>query len=114
MKNDTDTARYPLWIITHETATAWNLDDTDNPNAGHLRPVPRPIESARTLRHPRPGVRFRLFDDDSGLYFEGRFYGNTHSSAAFSPLDWAMCDSGCTRIDYYGPDANGRQGWHTL
>lgn len=47
--------------------------------------------------------KFRLFDDDGHLYYEG--YSETcDDEAAFAPLDWAGPDSGCTRIDYQQPD----------
>jgi hypothetical protein len=39
---------------------------------------------------------FKLYDDDGELYYEG--YSDDDSS--FSPLDWAMADSGCTEIKY--------------
>lgn len=47
------------------------------------------------------GVRhkFRLYDDDGELYYEG-LSSDAETEAAFDPLDWAMGHSGCTRIDY--------------
>lgn len=52
--------------------------------------------------------RFRLFDDDGYLYFEGRS-DDCDSEEAFAPLDWAMGDSGCVRIDYLGEDGEWRE-----
>lgn len=53
---------------------------------------------------------FRLYDDDDQLYYEGRSNDCT-SQAAFRPLDWAVADSGCTRIDY---SSDGGMAWETL
>lgn len=36
-------------------------------------------------------VRFKLYDDDGELYYEGRA-----SEEDFAPLDWAMAYAGCT------------------
>ena len=61
------------------------------------------------LATPPLPYRFRLYDDDGELYYEGRS-DDRNSDAAFAPLDWAMADSGCTRIDYL--QDNGK--WETL
>lgn len=53
--------------------------------------------------------RFRLYDDDGIMYYEGRS-DDRDSEAAFLPLDWAMAHAGCTRIDYL--QDNGA--WETL
>ena len=58
---------------------------------------------------PEDGHRFRLYDDDNVLYFEGVFYGDCDSEAGFVPLDWAMNDSGCTSIQYLRENK-----WETL
>jgi len=52
--------------------------------------------------------KFKLFDDDGILYYEGRA-SNQSNESAFDPLEWAMGDSGCTEIQYLN---NGR--WETL
>ena len=49
--------------------------------------------------------KFKLFDDDGELYYEGRC-GN---SSSFDPLDWAMANDGCTDIQYF---ENGK--WSSL
>jgi hypothetical protein len=36
-------------------------------------------------------VRFKLYDDDEELYYEGRC-----DEDDFDPLDWAMAHAGCT------------------
>lgn len=53
--------------------------------------------------------RFRLYDDDGNLNFEG-IASECGTEAAFEPLDWAMADVGSTRIDYLQP--NGK--WEAL
>ena len=42
-----------------------------------------------------------LYDDDDELYYEG-YYVNSEDDfeGEFEPLDWAMNNAGCTRIDY--------------
>jgi hypothetical protein len=51
----------------------------------------------------QPGVPFRLYDDDDILYYEGFLFDRGHADAmaSFAPLDWAMADSGCTRLDLF-------------
>lgn len=47
--------------------------------------------------------KFRLYDDDGILYFEGES-NNQDQEAAFIPLDWAMGNYGCTYIEYRDHD----------
>jgi hypothetical protein len=61
--------------------------------------VPRDADPTTKLPH-----RFKIYDDDDELYYEGR-----SSRIDFEPLDWAMWDAGATRIDYL---ENGK--WVTL
>lgn len=49
--------------------------------------------------HYQLPYRFRLYDDDGVLYFEGAS-SDRDSERAFDPLDWAQQDSGCTEIRY--------------
>lgn len=45
--------------------------------------------------------KFRMYDDDGVLYFEG-LSDDATSQAAFAPLDdFGQPDSGCTEIRYY-------------
>ena len=47
-------------------------------------------------------VKFKLFDDDGELYYEGMMTKKyLESEDPFGPLDWAMADSGCTYLEYY-------------
>ena len=73
----------PEWIITHNY-----LDD---------KPA---------------AVKFRLYDDDNILYFEG--YMPLHyleSEKIFDPLDYARDSWGTTRIDYLNPNTGE---WETV
>lgn len=72
------------YIITH------NLIDGKEP-------VQVSAEAADRYPH-----RFRLYDDDGELYFEGRSMTND-DAAAFTPLDVTEGAYGCTEIRYlYG------------
>lgn len=44
--------------------------------------------------------KFRLFDDDGELYFEGY----SSNSSSFRPLDEYGIDYGCTEIKYFEKD----------
>lgn len=47
------------------------------------------------------GHKFRMYDDDGDLYFEGRFVGDPDSEDGFGPLaDFGTPDSGATEIRY--------------
>lgn len=54
--------------------------------------------------------KFRLYDDDGELYFEG-IATNQSCESAFEPLDWAMANFGCTEIKYLN---NETKKWETL
>jgi hypothetical protein len=56
---------------------------------------------------------FRLYDDDNELYYEGLCLNldDQPDSSAFEPLDWAMGDAGCVRMDYR---KKGDSSWRTL
>ena len=57
------------------------------------------------------GTKFRLFDDDNNLYYEGRLLGDPESEDGFGPLDdFGMPNAGCTYIEY--KNANGK--WEML
>lgn len=65
------------------------------------------------LRRDDGTHRFRLYDDGDELYYEGRIVREDEDDdeVLFAPLDWAMDDSGCTRIDYLNADTGQ---WETL
>lgn len=55
-------------------------------------------------------LRFRLYDDDNVLYYEGRMNPAMldDEALAFEPLDWASAHAGCTRLEVC------RERWETL
>lgn len=53
-------------------------------------------------------IRFRMYDDDGILYYEGRADEDT----SFEPLDdFGMPNAGCTYIKYWNDD---EQKWETV
>lgn len=46
------------------------------------------------------GVKFRLYDDDGELYYEGRYVG-PDDETIFGPQDWAMGYAGVTRTKLF-------------
>ena len=87
------------WHITKDWA-----DDGDAIGQwnARLRPENDNIEYCKKLCTEK----FRMYDDDGELYYEG--YSNDSSS--FQPLDdFGMPNAGCTEIKYY---ENGK--WETL
>ena len=100
----------PLFRITH--AVDW--DDETTPDTAVPLAKPRSYGQHQTAgRHPE-GIAFRLYDDDGNLCYRGRYYGTGPNDDGFEPLDWAMHDSGCTRIDYFEKQPNGTRRWCTL
>ena len=72
--------------------------------AAAIRAAESPSAKQRLLDDFTDGMnyRFRLYDDDGELYFQGmcKDLHDQDEDSAFGPLNWAMNDSGCTRIDY--------------
>ncbi|TSP14045.1 hypothetical protein [Cupriavidus campinensis] len=108
-----------MWIITrdhlHEKSpdtysTCVGRGDCKKEVRLALPGVPKEARKAfdAELRKQMP-FAFRLYDDDGELYYEG-LSSDRDSETAFQPLDWAMADSGCTRIDYKQDDGT----WETL
>ena len=54
-------------------------------------------ETVNKLKKKGYDTYFKLYDDDDILYYSGYMHKDIEDE--FSPLDWAMYDSGCTRID---------------
>ena len=48
-------------------------------------------------KNPHKLERFKLFDDDDELYYEGVA---RDLETGFEPLDWAEYNAGCTKIKY--------------
>lgn len=56
------------------------------------------------------GRKFRMYDDDGELYYEGRILTQADDETLFAPLDdYGTPNAGCTEIRYL----NGRE-WRTL
>lgn len=102
------------WVITKDhteppdTAGAMNDVGWGQDDRGAL--VRLDIAMARVRARDSDMVPFKLYDDDGELYYEGasRDLGE-EEERAFAPLDWAMRNAGCTRLDYL---KNGK--WETL
>lgn len=69
--------------------------DLDNAKFGNMKA----LEEGKAVH------KFRLFDDDNEMYYEGL----STNSSSFDPLDWAMEHDGCTDIKYL---ENGK--WESL
>ncbi|MCY1547556.1 hypothetical protein D9M68_836230 [compost metagenome] len=91
-----------MWIITKD----------------HLEPLPAgdlflvavvPPGFTMDMQPALMPYAFRLYDDDDNLCYEG-WSSDRESELAFQPLDWAMADAGCTRIDYRQDNGT----WETL
>lgn len=66
---------------------------------------PRSADPARVKRgtsFPEEGERFRLYDDDGRLCYEGWITGDY---TGFEPLDdFGMPNAGCTEVRYMSPE----------
>ncbi len=51
-----------------------------------------------------PHTRFKLYDDDGELYYEGWLYNDLGCLVQQFVLKWAEADSGCTTIKVQKPD----------
>ncbi|MEJ7807553.1 MAG: hypothetical protein WKG03_16710 [Telluria sp.] len=110
-----------LWIITedHLDLSAHGIPSSvGKMNAPKFRELLRsaPTEAREPMIEGfKQGMtdEFHLFDDDGELYFTGLCLDldDQDGDSAFGPLDWAMSDSGCTRMDYR---KKGAEEWQTL
>jgi hypothetical protein len=83
---------------------AWIIDkDHVNDNADNGLIGPYDAYSERyALEQPDVGERFRMYNDDEVLCYEGRIIGNWRSG--FEPLDdYGAANADCTRINYQRP-----------
>jgi hypothetical protein len=90
---------------------AWIIDkDHVNDNADNGLIGPYDAYSERyALEQPDVGERFRMYNDDEVLCYEGRIIGNWRSG--FEPLDdYGAANAGCTRISYQRPNG----GWEMI
>lgn len=108
-------AAYPdrfLFVITHDTFTYTGEADVLGPE--HLRPLDHVRCFGKGGGHPGEGTRFRLYDDDGNLYFQGIQWDDGSGAQAFAPLDWGMNQSGCTTMQVYAPTGAGDYAWEVL
>jgi hypothetical protein len=95
------------WIITKDHI--WDKDDlTDKSKVGRCsegydKYTHEKVKKNLFLRSVCRSWKFRLYDDDGILYYEGEGYGEVD----FDPLDWATAYAGCTKMTY-------NEGWRTL
>lgn len=89
------------WIITVDHHPEPGRPEGTNANAkGVIGPRRATDEQCKALRSGQ-GQPFRMYDDDGGLMYTGRFIGDSESEDGFGPLeDFGTPNAGCTRIDY--------------
>ena len=82
---------------------AWTIDKDyiDFMDAGLLVTENMDEHVANELLKDGRGLKFRLYDDDKKLYYEGRMVGDFEGEQQFDPLDWAMYNAGCTGMKTY-------------
>lgn len=98
------------WIITRDViGEKWD-EPGEESSVGTIGPQNATDANIKALRAGR-GTKFRMYDDDNELYYEGLFIGDTTDEEfAFGPLDdYGAPNAGCTRLDY----KVGRK-WETL
>jgi len=86
------------WTITKDHLAEPDAPAGTNLNAvGVVGPSAAKLTAAQIIGHPR-AVRFRLFDDDGELYYEGSLVGDD----LFAPLDdFGTPNAGCTSIEVF-------------
>jgi len=91
------------WKITADrTQSGLHLDPGES-FTGVIGPGNAPQHLIKRLSDGE-GQKFRLYDADDKLCFEGLFIttGSAEGEEKFSPLDdFGLPDAGCTRIDYF-------------
>lgn len=114
-----------LWIITEDKINKGGENDcpsrvgkTVTAHAGRLNAMAQVTsaeEKAALIEQWKAlcNFEFRLFDDDGEHYYSGvcRDLDLQSAGPAFAPLDWAMNDAGCTRMDYR---KKGEKKWQVL
>lgn len=95
------------WIITkdHISEGGHNCEGTSGP-----RGISDEIHARLTEGE---GERWRCYDDDGNLYYEGRTFSlHMDGVSGFEPLDdFCMPDAGCTSICYWNQST---QDWEIL
>jgi hypothetical protein len=97
------------WIITKDLIFDPAFDTKSA--VGVIGPRMISPEIVAALRAGK-GIRWRAFDDDNVLYYEGRYVG-PDNDLMFQPLyDFAEPNAGAVYIQYWRPGRGG--GWETL
>jgi len=92
------------WMITRDA-----IGDPDHDDRGACGPGGLDDATERRL-NAGEGERFRMFDDDGHLYYEGLLIGA--NASGFEPLDdFGTPNAGCTEIRYPNPKTGA---WDTL
>lgn len=95
------------WTITDDKlAEPGSLPGTNDNAAGVVGPRGAKLTHKEICEHSNR-VRFRLYDDDNVICYEGFLVGDDE----FAPLDqFGEPNAGCTRIDIMSPAGK----WETL
>lgn len=101
------------WIITNS-----HIDEIERyePKIGNIyknKPVNiiGPNGCELSIEELKKGFPFKMFDDDSNLYYEGFLVGDKYGHDGFMPLDhYGTPNAGCTSIQYQ----NENKEWFTL
>ena len=82
---------------------AWIIDKDyiDSVDGGLLVTENMDEHVANELLKDGKGLKFKLYDDDKILYYEGRMVGDFEGEQQFDPLDWAQPNAGCTGMQTY-------------
>jgi hypothetical protein len=98
------------WIIDVDHCPDENFRAPSNMNApGMMGPSSLGTDIEAQLRAGL-GDKFRLYDDDGEVMYEGRYIG-PGDETLFAPLDdFGAPNAGATRIDYFTPQGE----WETL
>jgi hypothetical protein len=94
----------PLFVITRSVmpamdSTPWQMVP-DTWAEAHLTTLDREQVHGEGEGSSPDGQRFRLYDGDGNLYFEGICWDDGSEEQVFAPLDWGAYDAGCTDIRY--------------
>ena len=103
----------PLFRITHSTDKA-SERGVEPLLPEHLEPLAEPRNYGAGRGTPGEGTRFRLYDGDDNLYFEGTMWSDGSEDEDFAPLEWGRHDSGCAYMKCWEKGPNGAFGWHVL
>ena len=87
------------WIILHDYLYDPEFD-LDSREGAVSRGWNQDVANLATLR-------FRLYDDDGNLYYEGMLVDDDECRSQMAALDYGMYDAGCTYVMVYRPD----EGW---